>query len=84
MAESDLLIHDSQYTDDEYPSHVGWGHSSIEQAVQLAEAVGAKHLIPFHHDPSHDDDWLDHIYSPIIRSGPLAITPAREAESLTV
>ena len=84
MAESDLLIHDSQYTDDEYLSHVGWGHSSIEQTVRLAEAVGARHLVPFHHDPSHNDDWLDQIYSPIIQSGRLVITPAREGETLTV
>ena len=84
MAESDLLIHDSQYTDDEYPSHVGWGHSSIEQTVRLAEAVGARPLVPFHHDPSHNDDWLDQIYTPIIKSGRLVITPAREAETLTV
>ena len=84
MAESDVLIHDCQYTDDEYPRHVGWGHSSIEQTVSLAEVVGVRHLIPFHHDPGHDDDWLDQIYAPIVQSDGLLITPAREAETLTV
>lgn len=54
----DLLIHDAQYTADEYPSHVGWGHSTLEHALAFAGTVGARHLCTFHHDPSHHDDML--------------------------
>ena len=52
---ADLLIHDAQYTDDEYQRRVGWGHSSYRHAFAFANKVGAKQLVPFHHDPSHDD-----------------------------
>ncbi len=55
----DLLLHDAQYTDEEYCSRVGWGHSSLTQAVAFAELAGARQLVAFHHDPGHDDDFLD-------------------------
>lgn len=55
----DLLIHDSQYTDAEYGERVGWGHSSLPQAVALARSAGARRLVMFHHDPSHGDALLD-------------------------
>jgi phosphoribosyl 1,2-cyclic phosphodiesterase len=55
----DLLIHDSQYTDAEYGQRIGWGHSSLPQAVALARSAGARRLVMFHHDPSHDDALLD-------------------------
>jgi phosphoribosyl 1,2-cyclic phosphodiesterase len=56
---ADLLIHDTQYDDAEYAEHVGWGHSSLSQSVAFAELVGARRLMTFHHDPSHDDAALD-------------------------
>jgi phosphoribosyl 1,2-cyclic phosphodiesterase len=59
---ADVLIHDAQYFDHEYLSHVGWGHSSIGQAVSLAEMAGVGRLLAFHHDPDHDDDALDRCY----------------------
>ena len=55
----DLLIHDTQYTDDEYDAHVGWGHSSLGQALAFAEAAGVARLMTFHHDPEHSDAQLD-------------------------
>lgn len=55
----DLLVHDAQYTADEIRTRLGWGHSSIEQAVAFAELTGARRLVPFHHDPAHDDTQLD-------------------------
>jgi phosphoribosyl 1,2-cyclic phosphodiesterase len=58
-AGADLLIHDAQYTAAEYPAHVGWGHSSIPQALAFAAAAGVRRLVPCHHDPSHTDDMLD-------------------------
>ena len=57
--DTDLLIHDAQYTADEYDQRVGWGHSQIGDAVALAALAGAKRLVTFHHDPAHDDAELD-------------------------
>ena len=54
-----LLIHDAQYTDDEYPSHVGWGHSPISDTLTFAQRTNADNLLLFHHDPLHSDDFLD-------------------------
>ena len=60
---ADVLICDAQYTDDEYSGRTGrcrasWGHSTVEEAVRLAAAAGAKKLVTWHHDPSHDDGKL--------------------------
>jgi phosphoribosyl 1,2-cyclic phosphodiesterase len=55
----DLLLHDCQYTDAEYPAHVGWGHSSLTHALQFARRVAARKTLLFHHDPAHTDDMLD-------------------------
>lgn len=57
----DLLIHDSQYTDAEYQERVGFGHSSVSQALQFAVLAEVKHFVPFHHDPSHSDATLDQL-----------------------
>ena len=56
---ADLLIHEAQYTDDEYPSKVGWGHSSVGNACVLAHLAGVKRWIVTHHDPTHDDAFLE-------------------------
>jgi phosphoribosyl 1,2-cyclic phosphodiesterase len=57
----DLLLHDSQYFDEEYENHVGWGHSSVDTAVAYAHAVGARRLVLFHHDPRHPDGTLEEL-----------------------
>ncbi|GAC1463775.1 MAG: MBL fold metallo-hydrolase [Chloroflexota bacterium] len=79
-AGADLLIHDAQYTDDEYINHVGWGHSSMGQAIAFAALAGVRHLVAFHHDPSHDDQALDnHLATAIAAHQPsFTVTPARE------
>jgi phosphoribosyl 1,2-cyclic phosphodiesterase len=59
----DLLIHDAMYSAAEYPGHVGWGHSSLADAMAFAAAAGARRLIPFHHDPSHSDAVLDELFA---------------------
>jgi ribonuclease BN (tRNA processing enzyme) len=79
---ADVLIHDAQYTDDEYAHHLGWGHSSISQAVAFALLAGVRQLVGFHHDPWHDDDTLDALYSPYI-DHPLHVTAAREGAVLS-
>ena len=58
---ADLMIYDSTYTDEEYPSRVNWGHSTWQEAVKLAKAAHAKTLVIFHHDPGHDDEFMDRI-----------------------
>jgi phosphoribosyl 1,2-cyclic phosphodiesterase len=57
--DADLLLHDCQYTDDEYPAHFGWGHSSITDALTFARRTGAKRTLLAHHDPNHSDEDLD-------------------------
>lgn len=56
---ADLLIHDGQYTPDEYKKFKGWGHSSYEHAIEVALMANVKRLIITHHDPDHNDDFLD-------------------------
>jgi phosphoribosyl 1,2-cyclic phosphodiesterase len=53
------LIIDSTYTDQEMPSHIGWGHSSWQQVVRFANEAGVEKLCLFHHDPDHDDAFMD-------------------------
>lgn len=56
---ADLLIHDSQYTPEEFVMRHDWGHCSWEYPIRLAEHAGAGRVLLFHHDPGHDDDFLD-------------------------
>jgi phosphoribosyl 1,2-cyclic phosphodiesterase len=77
-ADADLLVHDAQYTRDEYRDHVGWGHSAIDDAIALAASAGVVHMVPFHHDPTHDDDTLDRIFEAASLDTDLQLTPARE------
>jgi phosphoribosyl 1,2-cyclic phosphodiesterase len=56
---ADLLVHDAQYLEEEYPAKVGWGHSTVEYAVDVAVAAGVGSLALFHHDPLRTDDDVD-------------------------
>ncbi len=56
---ADLLLHDAQYTPEEYRPRVGWGHSTMNDALQFAEMAAVKKLLFFHHDPSHTDEFLE-------------------------
>jgi ribonuclease BN (tRNA processing enzyme) len=60
---TDLLIHDAQYTSEEYVTDPkqGWGHSTPEMAIAIAQAAKVKKLALFHHEPEHDDDTLAEI-----------------------
>jgi phosphoribosyl 1,2-cyclic phosphodiesterase len=57
--DASLLIHDCQYTDREYSSHLGWGHSPLSDALEFARRTHARRVLLFHHDPLHTDDFLD-------------------------
>jgi phosphoribosyl 1,2-cyclic phosphodiesterase len=60
-ADADVLLHDAQYSEDEYAHRVGWGHSSVADAVAFTHAVGARQLFLFHHDPLHSDGSLEEL-----------------------
>ena len=61
--EADLLIHDAQYTEDEYKTRVGWGHSTYKQALDFARLSRVQRLDLFHHDPNHTDEDLNALLS---------------------
>jgi phosphoribosyl 1,2-cyclic phosphodiesterase len=56
-----MLIYDCNYTDEEFVARAGWGHSTWQEGVRIAKAAGAEALAIFHHDPDHDDDFLDQV-----------------------
>ena len=61
IQDSDMVIYDSSYTDDEYAAKVSWGHSTWQEGVKLCKAGNVKQLCIFHHDPDHNDDVMDSI-----------------------
>jgi ribonuclease BN (tRNA processing enzyme) len=79
---ADVLIHDAQYVDDEYVRRTGWGHSTVAHALAVARIAGARTLVPFHHDPAHNDDFLDALFDGGGRAEDIAIVPAREGLEL--
>ena len=84
---ADVLIYDCTYTDAEYNhpkfSKVGWGHSTWQEAVKVAQAARVKKLVIFHHDPSHDDDFMDSIQVESVKVFPRSIV-AKEGMSILV
>jgi phosphoribosyl 1,2-cyclic phosphodiesterase len=85
---ADLLIYDAQYTAEEYegrrgPCRHGWGHSTPDEGIRLADAAGVGRLVLFHHDPSHDDAEVERIEREAERVRPGTIA-AREGLRLTL
>lgn len=66
---ADLLIHDCQYTEGEYATRQGWGHSTPRQVAQIAAAAGVKKVMVFHHDPSHQDDQVEALAAEVRERG---------------
>jgi ribonuclease BN (tRNA processing enzyme) len=64
-AGADLLLHDSQFTEDEYVGRLGWGHSSVTHAANFARAAGVARLGMFHHDPMRSDRELEELYDQV-------------------
>ena len=56
---ADLVIYDSSYTEAEFPARVGWGHSTWNEGVRLARRANVKKLVIFHHDPDHEDPFME-------------------------
>ncbi len=84
---ADVLIYDAMYTDDEYhnpkSSKVGWGHSTWQEAIKVAEVAGVKRIVIFHHEPTHSDDFMDQIAEKVKAVCPQAVM-AREGLILPV
>lgn len=55
---ADLVVYDSTYTDDEFTKHIGWGHSTWQEAIRLCRMANVKQLAIFHHDPDHEDEFM--------------------------
>lgn len=80
---ADIVVYDSTYTDEEYPAHVGWGHSTWQEGVRLVEKAGAKRLAIYHHDPDHDDAFMDKIAAEAEKMRPGTFV-AREGTTIEV
>ncbi|MBT6307514.1 MAG: MBL fold metallo-hydrolase [Rhodospirillaceae bacterium] len=80
---ADLVFYDSTYTEDEFPSKIGWGHSTWEEGVKLCKMAGVKQLGIFHHDPDHDDDFMDIIDAEAAKKWSGCMV-AREGMELTI
>jgi phosphoribosyl 1,2-cyclic phosphodiesterase len=81
--DADVMVYDSAYTQENYPKFKGWGHSTWQEAVKVAETANVKQTFLFHHDPSHDDTKMDAIAKEVakIRSG---VRPAVEGEEIEI
>jgi phosphoribosyl 1,2-cyclic phosphodiesterase len=82
-AGTDLMIYDTSYTDAEYPSHVGWGHSTWQEGVRIAAAAGAGRLVLFHHETARSDAELADIERAAAALRPGTVV-AREGMELAV
>jgi phosphoribosyl 1,2-cyclic phosphodiesterase len=80
-AAADVLLHDAQYFEEEYEERIGWGHSSVADAVAFANAVDAQRLVLFHHEPLHGDGALERLEGrarSLIGGDGVEVTLARE------
>ena len=89
IADADLLIHDAQYTAEEYPEKQGWGHSTVEYVVDTALAAGVRRVALFHHDPLRDDkavdELLQHARERVTKSGgQMEVMAATEGQTLEI
>ncbi len=74
---ADMAIYDATYTDEEYPKYKTWGHSTWQEGTRLCDMAGVKTLVIFHHDPGHDDDFMDRVAEEAERTRPGTVV-ARE------
>src|SRR5437868_5675875 len=87
LKEADVLILDSQYTDEKYQEHIGWGHGALSRVVSLALEARVRKLFLFHHDPQHDDYKIDEMLERarllVVESGrALEVEAARESAEI--
>lgn len=83
--EANVLIHDSQYTDEEYATRVGWGHSTFGQTAAFADLAEVENLVTFHHDPSHGDEALELAHSELTAAASnYEVIPGRAGLQITI
>jgi ribonuclease BN (tRNA processing enzyme) len=70
VRDADIMIYDATYTEEEYPRFVGFGHSTWQEAVRVADAANVKTLVLFHHEPTHTDDIMDQIAADVAKVRP--------------
>ena len=61
IKDADLVVYDSTYTDEEFSKHVGWGNSTWQEGIRLCKEANVKRLAIFHHDPYHEDEFMDSV-----------------------
>ncbi|MGE0715335.1 MAG: MBL fold metallo-hydrolase [Alphaproteobacteria bacterium] len=83
VRDADLMIYDATYTDAEFAERIGWGHSTWEEALRVADAAGVGRVVLFHHDPGHDDAFMDDVAARAAARRPGTVA-AREGESIAV
>ena len=83
---ADLLIHDSQYTIQEYEERVGFGHSCLNHAFRFGELTQVKEFVPFHHDPAHSDRMLERMISDTVAElqPSYAVIPGKEGTVINI
>jgi phosphoribosyl 1,2-cyclic phosphodiesterase len=87
IAGADVLVMDSQYTAEEYPKKAGWGHGCLDDVVRVACETGVKRLWLFHHDPIHDDEFIEGMVGrarELAYDHDLEIDAAREGEQVVL
>lgn len=82
IAGADIFVYDCTYTEAEFPQHRGWGHSTWEEGARLADLAGVRSFVIFHHDPSHDDVFMDRVAAAAEARRPGTVV-AREGMTLT-
>jgi phosphoribosyl 1,2-cyclic phosphodiesterase len=80
-ADADWLIHDAKYTAEEYQHRIGW--APMRDALALATLSGARRLVSFHHDPTHDDVMLDRLDAAARAAGDVSFAPIAGTEGAT-
>ncbi len=70
IQDSDMVIYDSTYTDEEYPRFRTWGHSTWQEGVKLCKAAGARKFVAFHHDPEDEDAFMDGLAADLTQARP--------------
>lgn len=84
ISDADLLLHDAQFTAQEYKYKFGWGHSSMEDAIKFASLGRVKHLLLSHHDPSRSDLKLNEIFSELQKSISVPLKYELAAEGMDI
>jgi len=89
LRDADVVLHDAQYGVADYPAKRGWGHSTVEYAVDLALAAEVRSLVLFHHDPNRDDAGIDRLLAAgaeraAASGGELAVTAAAEGSEIVI